>query len=86
MSSPGNRASPAAAQHEHTSFHNNVGLLPGAADPHNQADRARHAVDQDLRGWTTTPSAIAGFVMAMRVMSNSVDITVDRPAVILIFG
>ena len=38
------------------------------------------------RGWTTTASAIAGFVMAMRVMSKSVDITVERPAVILIFG
>ena len=33
------------------------------------------------RGCTTTASAIAGFVTAMRVMSNSVASTVDRPAV-----
>ncbi len=38
------------------------------------------------RGWTTTASAILGSVMAMRVTSKSVDCTVDRPAVILIFG
>ena len=33
------------------------------------------------RGATTTASAIAGFVMAMRVTSKSVPTTVERPAV-----
>src|SRR6266508_3971480 len=33
------------------------------------------------RGWTTTASATAGFVTAMRVTSNSIESTVDRPAV-----
>ena len=33
------------------------------------------------RGWTTTASATAGFVTAMRVMSNGVLSTVERPAV-----
>ena len=32
------------------------------------------------RGWTTTASAIAGFVIAMRVTSNSVVRIVERPA------
>ena len=33
------------------------------------------------RGWTTTASATAGFVTAMRVTSNGVLSTVERPAV-----
>ena len=38
------------------------------------------------RGWTTVASAIAGFVIAIRVMLKSVASTVERPAVSDTFG
>ena len=37
------------------------------------------------RGWTTVASAIAGLVIAIRVMSKSVGKTVERPAVSVTF-
>src|SRR4051794_22523262 len=38
------------------------------------------------RACTTVASAIAGLVMAIRVMSNSVESTIDRPVVTCNFG
>ncbi len=57
------------------------------AAPDDQADRPGALPSIRIsRGCTTTASATAGLVIAMRVMSNSVVSTVERPAVSVIVG
>ena len=63
-------------------FDDDVVLCATGVTPYDEADRAAAFPSMRIsRGATTVASATPGLVIAMRVTSNSVDRTVDRPAV-----